>query len=58
MINAITLKRNASGTQGGCASIDYLLAQELAREKARQVVGYYDLLAPSEEAESRGTRKA
>lgn len=53
MINATTLKRNASGTQGGCASIDYLLAQELAREKARQVVGYYDLLAPSEEAESR-----
>lgn len=53
MINATTLKRNASGTQGGCASIGYLLAQELAREKARQVVGYYDLLAPSEEAESR-----
>lgn len=53
MINATTLKRNASGTQGGCASIDYLLAQELVREKARQVVGYYDLLAPSEEAESR-----
>jgi len=53
MINATTLKRNASGTQGGCASIDYLLAQELAREKARQVVGYYDLPAPSEAAESR-----
>lgn len=53
MINFTTLKRNASGTQGGCASIDYLLAQELAREKARQVVGYYDLPAPSEAAESR-----
>ena len=53
MINATTLKRNASGTQGGCASIDYLLAQELAREKARQVVGYYDLPAPSDAAESR-----
>lgn len=53
MINVTTLKRNASGTQGGCASIDYLLAQELAREKARQVVGYYDLPAPSEAAESR-----
>lgn len=53
MINATTLKRNASGTQGGCASIDYLLAQELAREKARQVVGYYDLPAPGEGAESR-----
>ncbi|MDG9842739.1 MULTISPECIES: MobF family relaxase [unclassified Stenotrophomonas] len=53
MINRTTLKRNASGTQGGCASIDYLLAQELAREKARQVVGYYDLPAPSDGAESR-----
>jgi len=53
MINRTTLKRNASGTRGGCASIDYLLAQELAREKARQVVGYYDLPAPSEGAESR-----
>ncbi|MEN1994148.1 MobF family relaxase [Stenotrophomonas bentonitica] len=53
MINATTLKRNASGTQGGCASIDYLLAQELAREKARQVVGYYNLPAPSDGAESR-----
>ncbi|MGQ5314544.1 MobF family relaxase [Xanthomonas arboricola pv. corylina] len=52
MINATTLKRNASGTQGGCSSIDYLLAQELAAEKARQVVGYYNLPAPSEAAGS------